>query len=144
MPTDTFSTGRDITITFVTPEVGPLTLDLVTSFNAKQISSEESPMGLDGIVRHVRFFKGWNGSFSFDRRSSVIDDYFALLEQNYWDGQSETGASMTTTIQETNGSVTQWRYTNVLAKYDDAGDYKGDATVKQTMSFLASKRLKIA
>lgn len=124
--------------------MGTLTLDLVTRFSAKQISTEDSRMGLDGVVRHVQFFKGWQGSFMLDRRNSVVDDYFALLESNYWKGIERLAASMTTTIQESTGGVTQWRYTNLLAKYDDAGDYAGDATVSSSMSWIASKRLKIA
>jgi hypothetical protein len=119
-------------------------LNLITGFNAKQLTSTESPKGLDGLVRHVRFFNGWSGSFTLDRRDSTLDDYFSLLESNYWGGANEGSASITETIQESAGNVTQWLYTGVLLMYDDAGDYRGDSTVKQSMSFLASQRIKIA
>lgn len=144
MSVDGFTTGRDITISFITPEVGPLSLSLITNWNAKQISSTQSPVGIDAEVRHARFFKGWSGSFKLERRDSTLDDYFALLEAAYWSGVDSKSASMTVTIAEARGNVTQWRFTKVLATYDDAGDYAGDATVKQSMSFLASKRFKIA
>jgi hypothetical protein len=144
MPADQFTIGGDVTVTIVTPEVGPITLDLVTGFTAKQLSSTESPLGLDGIPRHVTFFKGWQGKFDLDRRTSTLDDYFALKESNFWAGIAAPPASITQLIREVAGNITQWRFTGVILTYDDAGDYKGDSTVKQSMSFLASKRLKIA
>lgn len=128
----------------MTFEFGVITLDLITGFTAKQITDTTSPVGIDSKIRHVRFFKGWSGSFNIERRNSVLDDLFAAKEIAYWAGISEQADSITETIQENNGNVTQWRYTGVLLSYDDAGNYAGDATVKQSMSFLASKRLKIA
>lgn len=144
MPTNNFNTGRDITLTIVTPQVGPISLSLITGFNSKPITTTESPKGLDGVVRHIRFQNGWQGSFTLERRDSTLDDYFALVEAQYWDGQNEPPCSITETIQEAAGNVTQWRYTGVLLSFEDAGEYRGDTTVKQAMSFLASKRLKIA
>jgi hypothetical protein len=144
MPINNFTTGRDITITFVTPQVGALSLNLITGWHAKQASDTQSPKGIDSLIRHVRFFQGWGGGFSIERRDSTLDDYFALLEQQYWQGISEQAAFMNVTIAEAAGNLTQWQFTNVLASYDDAGEYKGDSTVKQTMSFLASQRIKIA
>jgi hypothetical protein len=144
MPLNNFTTGRDVTLNIVTPNFGPVSLNLITKFTSKQLSTNESPKGIDGVVRHVRFFNGWQGSFNIERRDSTLDDYFALQEANYWGGVNESPASITQTILEQAGNVTQWRYTGVLLIYDDAGDYAGDSTVKQAMSFLASKRLKIA
>lgn len=144
MPTNLFSTGRDITLTIVTREVGPIALNLITGFSSKQLTSTESPKGLDGVVRHIRYMNGWTGSFTIERRDSTLDDYFALVETNYWNGASESPASITETVQEAAGNVTQWRYTGVLLQFDDAGEWRGDSTVKQSMSFLASKRIKIA
>ena len=144
MPTDNFSTGRDLTLTIVTPEVGPLTFNLITAFTAKPITDTQSPMGIDGIPRHVVFLKGWQGSLMIERQDSTFDDYFAVQEGNYWAGVAQQTASITETIAEQAGNVTQWRYTQVLLIPDDMGEYRGDATVKQSLHFLASKRLKIA
>jgi hypothetical protein len=97
-----------------------------------------------GIVRHVVYYKGWSGSFTIERRDSVLDDYFALLEANFYLGTNQLPTSLTQSILEVSGQITIWRYTGVILKYDDAGAYRGDQTVKQGMSFMASKRLKIA
>lgn len=144
MPIGGFNTGRDVTLTIVTPQAGPIQISLITGFSAKPITSTESPLGIDSRVRHIRYWKGWQGSFTVERRDSTLDDYFALVESNYWAGQSETGASITQLIQEAAGNITQWRYPGVILSYDDAGEWRGDSTVKQSLSFLAQPRIKIA
>ncbi|PKN07937.1 MAG: hypothetical protein CVU24_17990 [Betaproteobacteria bacterium HGW-Betaproteobacteria-18] len=143
MPVNGFTVGRDVTLTIITSS-GPLNLSLITSFKSKQDTSEQKVKGLDGITRHARFYDGWSGSFSLDRMNSNVDDYFAQLEDNYFMGINELPCTITETIQEVDGSVSQYRYTNVLLKLDDAGDYSGDKTVKQSISFVASRRQQTA
>lgn len=143
MPVNGFSVGRDITLTIVTAS-GPLNLKLITAFKSKEDIIDTKIKGLDGRTRHVRFPDGWSGSFTIERQDSTVDDYFAQLEDNYYLGIGEKGASITESITEVDGSSTQYRYVNVLFKYDDAGEWAGDKTVKQSLSFLAERRRKTA
>lgn len=143
MPINNFSVGRDVSLDIVGPN-GPLRFSLITNFNSKQTSKENSIKGLDGITRPVRFFDGWTGSFSLERQDSAVDDYFAQLEANYYAGINEGSVTITETITEASGAVTQYRYVGVLLKYDDSGSWAGDATVKQSLSFIASRKLKVA
>src|SRR5665213_421795 len=131
MALDQFTTGRAVTLT------------LVTGFQSKQDSVEQKIKGLDGVTRHVRFFGGWSGTFNVERQDSTVDDYFSQLEQNYYSGVLETPASITETIAEVDGSISQYRYQGVLLKLDDAGEYRGDQSVKQALSFVASRRVQI-
>lgn len=142
MPINNFSVGRDISLSVITSD-GPLNLGLVTEFTSKQDTTEQKVKGLDGIIRPVRFYDGWSGSFSVDRQNSGVDDYFTKLEANYYAGLNELPVTITETVQETSGAVSQYRYTGVLLKLDDAGDWKGDSTVKQKISFMASRRIKL-
>jgi len=143
MPVNGFSVGRDITLTIVTAS-GPLNLALITVFSSKQDSQESKVKGLDGITRHIRFYDGWSGSFTIERQDSTVDDYFSQLEANYYAGINEQPSTITETVQEPNGAVTQYRYLNVLLKLDDAGNWSGDKNVQQKVSFVASQRQKIA
>ena len=143
MPVNTFSTGRDVTLSVVT-SVGPVNFNLITKFSSKQDTKDVKVTGIDGNTRYVRFPDGWSGSFSLDRQNSVVDDYFAQIEAAYYNGAGETPCSITETIAEASGAVTQYRYTGVLLKLDDAGTWTGEDTVKQTISFVCAKRLKIA
>jgi hypothetical protein len=143
VPVNNFTTGKDINLQLVTPN-GNVGLNLITSFSSKQESIEQAVKGIDGITRHVKFPNGWSGRFMIERKDSTLDDFFAADEAAYYAGTNVQNASITETIQELAGNITQYRYTGVLLKFDDAGEYKGDSTVKQTMSFIASRRIKIA
>lgn len=143
MPLNSFSVGRDVTLTIVTAS-GPLNLNLITGFQSSPEMGEVKVKGLDGITRHARFFDGWRGRFNVERADSTVDDYFAQLEANYYAGVNEQPAQITETITEVSGAVSQFRYLNVLLKLDDAGNWAGDQTVKQTISFVAAQRQKIA
>jgi len=143
MPLNGFTVGRDIALTFVGPN-GPLQFNLITDFRSKPEITDQKIKGLDGITRHVRFPDGWSGSLSIERQDSTIDDYFAQLEANYYAGLNEQSMTITETITEVNGSVSQYQYTGVLLKLDDAGDYSGDKTVKQSVSFVAQRRFKVS
>jgi hypothetical protein len=142
MPVNNFSVGRDISVTVVTAS-GPLFFNLITDFTSKQDTTKTRIKGLDGKTRWVRFFDGWSGSFKIERRDSTPDDYFSQLEANYYQGLNEQAASITEIIQEPNGSLTQYRYFGALLDFDDAGNWSGDATVKQTISFVCERRIKV-
>ncbi len=137
-----FSIGRDVTLVVVLPTGLTLRLDKVTGWTAKQDTSDQKIKGLDGSIDHLRWYEGWTGSFKIERRSSIIDDYFAQLEANYYADIDEPPAFIQQTIKEPNGVVTQYRFEKVLLKYDDAGDWASDKSISQTVSFMASKRIK--
>ena len=143
MPLNGYTIGRDITLTIVTAS-GPLSLNQITGFQSKQDTLEQKIKGLDGITRYLRFYDAWSGSFTLERQDSTLDDYFSQLESNYYAGLSELGASLTETIQEVSGAITRYRYLQLLLKYDDAGEYRGDKSVMQRLSFIASRRIKLA
>lgn len=143
MPLNGFSVGRDVSLDIVGP-TGPLRFNLITNFSSKQEAKTQMVKGLDGISRPVRFFDGWTGGFSLERQDSTVDDYFAQIEANYYAGLNEASVRIVETITEVSGAVTQYRYEGVLLKLDDAGDKAGDSTVKQKLSFMASRRVKVA
>lgn len=142
-PLNGFSVGRDISLT-ITTSGGQQRFGLLTSFKSKQDRTEQKIKGLDGKTRHVRFPDGWSGSFMYDRRNGNLENYIAQQESNYYAGVNEDGATITATIQEPNGSVSQFKYVGVLLSLDDAGEWKGDSTIKQSLSFVASERKKTA
>ena len=143
MPLNTFSTGRDVTLTVVTPS-GPISFNLITGFHSSPVTGQVKVKGIDGITRHALFPDGWTGGFDIERSDSTVDDYFAQLEDNYYQGLNIGSSTITETITEPNGAVTQYRYLQVLLQLDDAGSWMGDQTVKQKISFMAARRKKIA
>jgi hypothetical protein len=143
MPINGFSVGRDITLNIVGP-TGPLNFSLITKFSSKPDVSDNKIKGLDGVTRHVRFPEGWTGSFEVERTNGALDAYFAALEEGFYTGQNELTGTITETISEPDGSLSQYRFEGVLLKLDDAGSWEGSKTVTQKVSFVASKRKKVS
>lgn len=143
MPQQNYSVGRDLTLVVQT-SAGALSLNGITKYRSKQESAEVRVKRLDGITDHLRFFDGWSGSFDIERRDSVIDDYFSQLEANYYAGINEQPCQIYETHQEPNGQITQYRHDGVLLTLDDAGEWSSDATVKVSLKFMSSRRIKTA
>ncbi|MGH8220886.1 MAG: hypothetical protein ACREUT_20315 [Steroidobacteraceae bacterium] len=142
MPLNGYSIGRDLTLNVVTAN-GVLQITGLTSFKAKQETTEETIKRLDGVIDRLRFYEGWTGTFMLERRDSTVDRYFCQLESDFFSGLTEGEVTITETITERNGALSQFRYRRVLLKLDDAGAWEGDKSVKRTMSFIASRKLVI-
>lgn len=143
MPVNNFSVGRDVSLIIMTPQ-GILVPALITGFHSRPDMTDHKVKGLDGITRHVRFFDGWSGGFDVERQDDVLDTYFAALEANYYAGISEQPCTISETVENPNLAISQYRYQGVLLKMPDAGKWEGDKTVKMTLEFLASRRIKTA
>jgi hypothetical protein len=142
MPLNGFTIGRDLSVNIQTPN-GALPLSLITKFTAKPDITDVKVKGLDGRTRHLTFPDGWSGSFEVERQDSTLDDFFASQEANYYAGFDLTGSTITETITEASGVVSQYQFVGVIFKLDDAGDWEGDKTVKQKLSFVAEQRIKL-
>jgi len=143
MPQNGFTVGRDVTVNINTPN-GPLTIALVTDFDKKPNTNEKKIKGIDGIRRTVFIPDGWDGTFEVERKDSVVDDYFAKLEADYYSGIGTGPSTITETITEPSGQVSQYRYTGVMFRLDEAGSAKGDDTVQMKISWAAERRIKVS
>lgn len=142
MTINSLSVGKDVVIT-ITDANGPVTIPRIKSFNSKQKTSNRETVALDGINRHVNIPQGWEGDFELERNNYLLDNYIANLEANYYAGKNLPTLTITETINEYDGSVTQWQYVGVAITYD-AGTWKGDDYVTLKISFSAQQRNKIA
>lgn len=141
MPINGFTIGRDIAIDINMPQ-GPVRFSNVTGFTKKQMSTGIVSKGIDGTDRFGEIPSGWEGDIEVDRANAALDAAFDYLEGLYYGNQNVPPSVITETITENNG-VTQWRYTGVAFKYDDAGGAKGDAKVTQKFSWKASRRIRV-
>jgi len=143
MPVNGFNIGKDCALNVIDATHGAITFNLITSFTAKQKTKDQHIVGLDGVVRPLILPDGWEGSFELERSDSQVDDYFAANEAAYYSGKNIQSCTITETISEANGSLTQYRFTGVMLKLPDSGAWKGDASVKVKIDFFASRRLKV-
>ena len=135
-----FNIGRDTTLTLIGP-YGNVPLVNVTSFQKQQVVGQVSDTLLNGDTLNAAIPKGWNGSFSVDRGSADLDLLFGLIEAGWFITGSLANSTLYERVVETDGSVSNWMYTNVSLTLSDAGTAAADAMVKQTVSFSASRRI---
>ena len=138
-----YSVGRDITVNINTAS-GPLRLTSITGFSAKPNKEEKQIRLLSGRRISLFFPDGWGGQFDVARQDSTLDDYQAQVEADYYSGLGIPTASITETITEPDGSVSQYRYIGVILYLEDAGDWKGNESVNQRLAFQAEQRIKVA
>jgi len=139
MAANGLSTGIDHKLTF-TDINGVQNFVILENFTAKEDATTDKVVAMDGTVRHPKFHVGWSGSFSLQRSSNVMDNYFALQEASYYQGVDQLPMTITETITEPSGVVSTYQYTNVVIVFDDAGNWSGTEIVRQRISFLASRR----
>ena len=136
-----FNTGRDVVLDVMTP-TGPLRLPTTTtSWEAKPKYKEIESVSISGENNHASIPIGWTGTIGLDRTDNQVDAFFATLEANYYAGINIGYATITETISEVNGSVSQYRYTKVSLRLEEHGKFVGDDRVQVTIGFSASRRV---
>jgi hypothetical protein len=143
MPMNGFAVGRDVTVNIIGFDGAIHSFGLGTAFDSKMMTNKVSIKGLDGVIRYLEIPDGWDGTFSYTKQDDLIDAYFAQLEAAYYNGVNIPASSITETIVNPDGSTSQYRFTGVMMKYDDAGAWTGDKDVILKISWCASRRIKV-
>jgi hypothetical protein len=143
MPVNSFSVGKDVSLTIVTSS-GTLVLNGLTNFSADPMTTDLKSKGIDGTSRFGFIHDGWKGSFVLDRLDPSVDNYWAQIEADYFAGKNNPSGTISEIITEADGTVTEWKYTGVMLRLDKAGDWGGDKKVDQTITFEAARKLKVA
>jgi hypothetical protein len=144
MPINSLSVGRDVVLDIIDPQNGGiLAWATITGFQSRQQTKRLQSIGLDGTNNFAEIPQGWEVTFSLDRSTSVVDDYFATVEDGYFAGLNYVGILVTETIAEVDGSTSQYRYENLTLKLADGGLKTGDSLVKMKIEGMASRRRKV-
>lgn len=142
MPLDGLTSGIDHKITF-TDVNGVENFALLENFTSKEDATVDKLIQMDGNVRHPKFHQGWSGSFTLQRNSPFTDAYFAAQEASYYQGLDQIPVTISETITENDGTVSQWQYSGVVLVYENAGNYSGVEIVKQSVSFMANRKFQL-
>ena len=142
MSISTFSVGRDTQLVVIGPS-GRIDLTHVTAFDSHQVTQSIRVNRLDGNQMGMELPKGWEGSFELERGDSVVEDFIANMEQSYFNGSMSELGSMYQYVSEVDGSTSTYQYDSVVFHLTNAGQWRGDAAVKQKLEFFASRRMRI-
>ncbi len=144
MPVGSQTVGKDYSVNMLfNGQKVSIAPNAITGFETKPNTTKERRKGLDGVVRNATHADGWMGTFDVDRLDATLDNFWASYEANYYAGINTGSGTITETIQEVDGSITQWRYTAVQFTLETSGQRDPDKVVKQKISFEAAKRLKV-
>ncbi len=135
---NSFNVGRDISLDIIDPVLGPIRWGIRTDFMATPENNELKSTAMDGVVRKEFLPAGHKLDFTFDRKNSNIDAYFAAREAQYFSGSTLSQVTITETIRNTDGSVSVFQYTGVSMKLSARGTWKGDGKVEPKVEGFAS------
>ena len=142
MAINTFSVGRDCQLVLIGP-AGRVDLTHVTQFESRQLTTPIRVDRLDGQMLAAELPKGWDGSFEVERGTSAVDDFIAAAENQYHTGGPVPPGTLYQYVTETDGSTSTYQYDGVVFKLASAGQWKGDAAVKQKLEFYAARRRRV-
>ena len=122
---------------------GELRIPNVTGFKCSQETTQLNSVRLDGVNLSAKLPKGWRGTFMADRADARVDDLFVLIEALWYTQATMQQATVFQYVNELNNSVSTYQFVSCSLSFQDAGEWKGDAVVKQTIEFEAFRRLKV-
>lgn len=137
-----YNTGKDVAIDINGP-YGPVRIPKIMSFDSKPKTTSQEITPLNGLTDELLIPKGWTGTIEAERVDGTLDDWWAQFESDYFNGINQVPATITETISNPDGSLSVYRYTHVILKFEDAGKKEGDKTIRQSMSFTSRRRLKV-
>ena len=137
-----FSVGRDCQVVAL-GAYGRVDLTHVTGFEARQRTASVRVDRIDGVQMGAELPKGWDGMFELERGSPAADDFAARLEADYHAGNAVAPGTLYQYVAESDGSTSTYQFDNVVFRLASAGVWRGDASVKQRLEFVASARRKV-
>ena len=142
MAISVFSVGRDTQLVVIGPS-GRIDLAHVTAFDSRQVTQSVRVNRLDGSQMGMELPKGWEGSFELERGDSVVEDFIATTEQDYFNGSISATSAMYQYVSEVDGSTSTYQYESVVFHLSNAGLWRGASAVKQKLDFFASRRMRM-
>lgn len=137
-----YNVGSDTVLT-VMSQGQILASQILTHFNAKQMTTRLKSVGIDGVNRYRDLEEGWEGDLQYDRADASLDAFFAAKEAGRYSGLQPPTITITENTTNVDGSVTIMRYDGVTMKFDDIGDRSGDAKVDEKISYACSRRIQV-
>lgn len=143
MPLNGYNTGHDYSLSLTLPNGQVSTINLIEA-QFKPTTKKEMIVPMNGVPTHLIFPQGWEGTLTFNRNNSQLDEFYAAFEAAFYqNGSVIPGGTITETVTDPDGSVRTFKYTGVQIVPDNMGQWKGDDKVVQTVTVVASQRVQV-
>ncbi|MDE2000188.1 MAG: hypothetical protein KGI52_14815 [Burkholderiales bacterium] len=134
------SYGRDIRMDINLPNGVVLTLPEIIDIDWKPTNHTDTFTLITGRQKHNVIPQGGKGTLTVKRGTSVLEDFQAQFEANYYAGAPAPKGLITMTISNPDGTTTRVQLLGVSLIVDDMGTWKGDTAVMQKVSFLYERQ----
>jgi hypothetical protein len=140
-----FTVGRDMQVFIQHPLLANSSkLDAtLTGFDAKPNPVTIKGVGLDGKHREDHLPGNYTLTFSYDRGGSALDDFQSALDLAKRRSAAVPTGTIYQYINELDGSVSTYAFSEVTFQVTEIGNYKGDDKVTQTMMASAVERRRV-
>jgi hypothetical protein len=146
LPVNGFSVGRDYMIAINGPggTTAVIPSSQITNFTKSPKKREDwsRPLNLPPIPLYVP--DGWQGGCSIDREDNTLDTFQASNEANFWAGQSVLSGTIIESVTEPSGTVSQFRYDDVMFWVSNPGSATVDRKVEQHLEWCSGTRKRIS
>lgn len=116
-------------------------LGIVEGFSPKQDTVTITLKGIDGKRRQKFIPNGWSGTIAVSRSGSGLDQVITAIEAMWENGLGVPDAQIYQYVTELDGSRTVFRFNAVQFHLGDAGTWKADDAVKQSLGWSAQRRV---
>jgi hypothetical protein len=116
----------------------------IQSAEIKPMSDLVKFKGISNIITAVPFANGHDIDLEIARVDSFIQDFWALFEASFYSGANIPSGSLTESIQESDGSITQYLYTNLFFIVESFGMIRSNELIVQKLRGFASQMFKVA
>lgn len=142
---NSFNVGRDgAQLTIIDSAFGVVTINGIVSFEAKPGFVKLKSVGIDGRIKYRNIPDGHVLTFEIDRQDPTYEQYFAQKEANYYAGLPPAAIFVTQTINNLDGSVSTYQYSDMDLAAEDDGNWKGQDKVSQKFEAQAGRKILIA
>lgn len=137
--------GVDYSITYYDSTTGGLiNLGDVQSVKISAMKHDISSKPYNQVPRFGYVPDGFKIDFTITRTGSVLEDLMVRLSDNFNQGNVQGVGYLNETINNPDGSVSRYQYTNFVVFLTDHGDISREKVVSIHLEGMASDKVKIA
>jgi hypothetical protein len=145
MPNNGMNVGIDYSITYYDANSGGLiNLGDVQDVKITALKHDIKSAPYNNVPRYAFIPDGFKIDFAITRNGSTLEDLMVLFSTNFNAGNVMAPGYLNETINNPDGTVSRYQYTNFVVFLTSHGDISREKVVTLTLEGMASDKKKIA
>lgn len=144
MPINGMNVGTDYTLSYYDPTTGALVnLGDIQNFTITGLKHDIASRPYNAPPKYGFVPDGYRFTFNITRNVSTLEDLMVQFEANFNAGNLVSAGFINETINNADGTVSKFQYTNVVLFLTDHGDVSREKTVTLKLEGMASSKIKL-